>query len=213
MVRRLDAWFRSVQIQNAAQMQCGPGCAQCCHGLFDISLPDAVRIAGAFDMLQGGVQASVKDRSSAIQQRICRDAPELREPFFLNAMSHETIDCIADSLPNVRCPLLDDGNRCLVYEARPVACRLEGIPMVDCRDGLFGDWCELNFLEGVTPEQTKSLKLDYYEIQSVEQEAGKSILECLPENPKMEVTVFIPSIIASFATFWKELSTTIADGY
>ena len=29
---------------------------------------------------------------------------------------------------SVRCPLLDEENRCLLYDARPITCRLYGVP-------------------------------------------------------------------------------------
>ncbi len=42
-----------------------------------------------------------------------------------------------------------------IYE-RPMACRLEGVPMVDTRHGLLGDWCDLNFTGGV-PEDARAV--------------------------------------------------------
>jgi len=43
-----------------------------------------------------------------------------------------------ESARSPRCPLLGSHDECLVYECRPLACRLEGAPMVDSRDGPFG---------------------------------------------------------------------------
>jgi hypothetical protein len=53
--------------------------------------------------------------------------------------------------------------------------------MVDIRDGLFGDWCELNFTQGISPEIAADLRLDFGEIQAIEQTAA----------------VFIPSVIVA----------------
>ncbi len=53
--------------------------------------------------------------------------------------------------------------------------------MVDARDGLFGDWCELNFTAGISPQMAEDLRLDYYGIQETE------------EGP----TIFIPSVICA----------------
>ena len=75
--------------------------------------------------------------------------------------------------------------------------------MVDTRDGLFGDWCELNFKEGVFPETARDLSLDYYEIQAIELEATGNLSEVLLASRQEEATVFVPSVIAAFGSFWK----------
>ncbi len=74
MVNHLDEWFRSFQAMHQDQMQCGKGCAHCCCGLFDVSLPDALRIAKGFDMLAGDTRSLVMDRASVIQEKSGRKA-------------------------------------------------------------------------------------------------------------------------------------------
>ncbi len=204
MLNHLDEWFRSYLASHLDQMQCGKGCAQCCCGLFDVSLPDALRIAKGFDMLAGGTRSLVVERASIIQGKIRQEAKELREPFFLNAVTQDRIDALVDCIQDAQCPFLDERGRCLIYEDRPLACRLEGIPMVDLHDGLFGDWCELNFKNGVTPKLKEDLRLDYYEIQAIEQEATGFLSQCLLAHRQEAVTLFIPSIVAAFDAFWKE---------
>ena len=50
-LEEVDAWFGEVRARHDGQMLCGRGCALCCHGLFDISLPDALLVAEAFAAL------------------------------------------------------------------------------------------------------------------------------------------------------------------
>jgi Fe-S-cluster containining protein len=138
-------------------MQCGRGCAQCCHGLFDISLPDALLLAEGYRSLPLFSQKEVRERALNINAQIVRECRALESPYLLNAISQEKIDDLADMHANARCPFLSELNACLIYEQRPLACRLEGIPMVDCADGLFGDWCKLNFRTGVSPEIIRDL--------------------------------------------------------
>jgi len=202
LVDYLDKWFRSIQNKYADQMQCKGGCAQCCQGLFDISLPDAMRAAHAFGMLPQEIKAGVIKASSEIQEKIALEGTELQHPFFLNKLSPDRIDQLAGSVHDVGCPLLDDNDRCLIYEDRPIACRLEGVPMVDLHDGVFGDWCELNFKQGVPSELAEDLRLDYYQLQEVEEEVTAHLSSLLLGNRQKEVTVFLPSVIASFDTFW-----------
>jgi Fe-S-cluster containining protein len=183
-------------------MQCGRGCARCCYGLFDVGLPDAFRVAKAFGALPEEIRFEIGDRASVIQEKIRQEGSELRNPFFLNAISQYRIDQLVERIQEVRCPFLGECHDCLIYEDRPLACRLEGIPMVDSNDGLFGDWCELNFKEGISSELTQDLRLDYYEIEAVEQEVTEYLSEYMLGNRQAQVTVFIPSVIASFDSFW-----------
>ncbi len=212
MLNHLDEWFRLFHASHPDQVQCGKGCVQCCCGLFDVSLPDALRIAKGFDMLARSARPLVVERASIIQEKIRQEGKELREPFFLNAVTQDRIDALVDCIQDARCPFLDERDQCLIYADRPLACRLEGIPMVDLHDGLFGDWCELNFKNGLTPKLKEDLRLDYCEIQAIEQGATGFLSQCLLTHRQEEVTLFIPSIVAAFDGFWKE-SVARIDGY
>jgi Fe-S-cluster containining protein len=201
----LDMWFRSVRVKYGARMRCGEGCTFCCCGLFDIPLPDALRVATGFCRLTPSLKNDVAHRASTIHADLLREVPELETPFFLNSISEARIDLLTEVFNTVRCPFLSMDNVCLIYEYRPSACVLEGIPMVDFRDGLFDDWCEFNFTEGIDPALEEDLRLDYYEIQATIQHVTESLIERIPALPKKEATVFIPSVVASFERFWYDL--------
>jgi Fe-S-cluster containining protein len=196
-LKNLDAWFQSIRSAQASRMQCANGCARCCHGLFDVSLPDALLIMQGFRRLSSHRRQTVFDAASAIQKQILRECPELEAPYFLCGLSEDTIDRIAERVGEVRCPLLDEADCCLIYGYRPLACRLEGVPMVDARDGLFGDWCELNFRGGAAPELLESLRLDYYRIQDAECAATAHLSQHLFGVRREEMTIFIPSAIVA----------------
>ncbi len=201
----VDGWFRSVRRKHANQMQCGRSCALCCRGLFDISLPDALLLAEGLDMLAPEAMMRAKTKAEIIQAGIQTAAPGLKKPHFLNTLSEEQIDPIVEQANSPPCPLLGPDNQCLVYEHRPLACRLEGLPMVDAKDGPFGDWCELNFTSGVPKEAEGDLKQDYYELQEVEQIATEILSDALLGERRRDVTVFIASIVADFEDYWKQL--------
>jgi Fe-S-cluster containining protein len=201
----LDTWFRSVRVKYGARMRCGEGCTFCCCGLFDIPLPDALRVATGFYRLSPSIRNDVTHQASTIHAELLREVPELEKPFYLNSISEARIDLLTDVFSTVRCPFLNVDDICLIYEYRPSACVLEGIPMVDFCDGLFDDWCEFNFTEGVDPVLEEDLRLDYYEIQATIQHVTESLIERIPALPKKEATVFIPSIVASFESFWRDL--------
>ncbi len=201
----VDAWFASVRQKQAGQMQCGRGCALCCRGLFDISLPDALMLAEGLNGLTPEQLARAKANAEVIQAGIQMGAPELRTPHFLDVLDEKQVDMIVEQASSPRCPLLGPENQCMVYEHRPLACRLEGLPMVDVNDGLFGDWCELNFTGGVPREALKDLENDYYGLQEVEQIATEILSDELFKERRRDATVFIASIIADFEDYWKRL--------
>lgn len=196
-LKGLDAWFHSIQSAQTDQMQCANGCSRCCYGLFDVSLPDALLIMQGFRRLPLDRRQTVVEAAAGIQHKIMRECPELEAPFFLCGLSEDAIDRIAERVGRVRCPLLGEADGCLIYSYRPLACRLEGVPMVDVRDGLFGDWCELNFRGGAAPELLESLRLDYYRIQDTECAATAHLSQHLFGVRREEMTIFIPSAIAA----------------
>jgi hypothetical protein len=201
LLKRLDQWFRSIQTGYAGQMNCGRGCTKCCHGLFDVSLPDALRATDGFSLLPEDLRAAVMGRALDIHTKIMGECPELKEPYLLGDLPEEKIDEILEHIGEVRCPLLNGDDTCLIYDYRPLACILEGIPMVDAQGGQFGGWCELNFKEGVSPAALKDLCLDYCEIQAIEQEITAYISLYFPIDLKKKNTIFIPSVIAAFDAF------------
>ena len=216
LLAMLDRRFQFVRDQYPYAIACGDGCAACCHGLFDVSLPDARRIVRGYAALPPPVQDVVAERALRLQNRILRKLPELAPPYLattclLDASDQdvqERIDAMVESMPEARCTFLDDGDHCLIYADRPLACRLEGLPMVDGQDGLFDNWCERNFQEGITPETESALitdlQLDYYAMQDLEQAAAMRLLRLFGDSHSTcqeAPTVLIPSSIAAYADF------------
>src|SRR5213593_63159 len=144
----LDEWFKQIRQRYASQMQSGKGCTACSYGLFDISLADALEVAQGFGELATPLQERVCSKGAELYREIRRAAPDAVEPLMF-AEDDPRIDQIVDEAKSPPCPFLGGGGECLIYEHRPLSCRLEGVPMVDVCEGLFGDWCEFNFTQGV----------------------------------------------------------------
>src|SRR5512137_2978521 len=102
-------------------MKCARGCALCCHGLFDISLPDAMLLLEGLRLLSPEVLQEVISRAGPIHSTILRLAPELKSPFLLDQVTEECIDEIVERAGSPPCPLLGAQQECLVYEYRPLA--------------------------------------------------------------------------------------------
>jgi hypothetical protein len=76
--------FNKIREKYSAHMQCGKGCTACCHGLFDISLADAVEVARGFSELPLQVRKEVHSRASHLHSSIRTAAAALPEPTLVN---------------------------------------------------------------------------------------------------------------------------------
>jgi Fe-S-cluster containining protein len=206
-LKDLDTWFRAVRIKYGDRMVCGRGCARCCYGLFDVPLPDALRVAAGYRNLAPSVRNSVRERSLALNRQLTLEAPGLRDPFLLDSLPEGDVDRLTEMFDAVPCPFLGSGEECLIYASRPLACILEGVPMVDAHDGPFDDWCELNFAGGTGGEAGKDLVLDYYAIEATVQRTSIELLKSIPCFPGEETTVFLPSVVVAFESFWEKAAS------
>jgi len=205
LLHEVSERFGTVQAGHGSEMQCGRGCIRCCHGLFDISLPDALHAALCLGTLPAETRTAVTARAAECHKKIAQQVPGLKAPYLLKMEDEAIVDRIVTRVPGLRCPFLGSEDACLIYEHRPLACRLEGIPMVDRRDGLFGEWCELNFTDGVSEQAQEDLLWDYYGLQQTERTSTADLSELLIGERQEAVTIFIPSLIVEYERFWAPL--------
>lgn len=145
LLHRVDAWFDQCLLAAPSSIACTKGCSACCRGLFDITLLDAYLLQTGFKRLstlqRSEVLVRVRKRLSQLQQQW----PELQPPYILNTLPHQQwLQMPEDDL--TPCPLLGADGLCLLYDYRPLTCRLHGVPHVDVSGTVFCDsWCTLNF--------------------------------------------------------------------
>jgi Fe-S-cluster containining protein len=197
-----EKWFRSICVRFPDQMQCARGCSRCCYGLFDVSLPDAIIILEGMKGLSEVTQTGIIERAAEIQRSIMNAAPTLESPFFLNTLSEEQIYHIVDLVQEPRCPLLGQHNQCLIYDCRPLACRIKGAPMTDVEDGPFDDWCKLNFTRGIPFQAAVELERDYGRMQQIEIDSTLLLSKQLLGHSHNRVTIFIPSLVIELKGWW-----------
>ncbi len=99
-LRVLDEGVAPVVARHRADMQCGPGCGECCHQSFEVSSLEGELLREGLAQLEPTVRAVVRARATAWRR-------DQRMP----------------------CPLLDDDQRCRLYALRPRVCRKYGIPL------------------------------------------------------------------------------------
>lgn len=124
-----DALFARLSQLYPHCVACKPGCADCCHALFDLSLVEAMYVNDRFmKAFSHGLRRSrILEKASEIDRKLTRQKREL----YRSEKAGESAGKIMETVAGMRmaCPLLDTDNRCQLYENRPITCRLYGIPL------------------------------------------------------------------------------------
>ena len=124
-----DAAFAKVAEVCPGLVTCGAGCSDCCHALFDLSFIEALYLNHQFNKAfpPGPARDAILERANKAD----RDHYKLkRKAFRAGEQGVSTREILEDlSRERIRCPLLGDDDRCILYASRPVTCRLYGVPL------------------------------------------------------------------------------------
>lgn len=126
--RETDALFERVRAEFPDLVICREGCSSCCYALFDLSLVEALYLNAEFQKRIGfGTQrAAILDAADAAD----RQAARIKRKVFKASQAGEDSNALLAEVAalSLRCPLLGADDRCLLYEVRPITCRLYGVP-------------------------------------------------------------------------------------
>jgi len=134
LVTDVDSLAARLTERYRSHLVCRAGCSGCCD--HDLSV---------FEVEADAVRTAVQALPAGLRQRLARQVREAQEH---NARGEP-----------VACPLLVN-NRCSIYEARPIICRSQGLPLLyRAEDGNPEvDYCLLNFTQ---PGAIQDLDADY----------------------------------------------------
>ena len=199
LLNEVDAWFTTCLQAGGSTLSCRGGCSACCRALFDITLLDAWLLKEAFADLPLKVQAQVLSRCQPRLTELHRRWPELSNPYLLNTLPEEEwLFTLEEDL--TPCPLLDEHGYCLVYAARPLTCRLHGLPNIDVSGEDFdGTVCTLHTGNPLDlPEQV--LRWRFREVFAKEVGLFQVFSRELTRNVWTELDTFIPlALLADYA--------------
>jgi Fe-S-cluster containining protein len=155
LVQIVDAAFAEAARRSGEWLVCRPGCTQCCHGVFEITLLDAVRLQqGLAELQHSDPERAVRvhQRAQAAVERLSPEFPGDPATGLLND-DDEAFENFANDEP---CPALDpETGKCDLYAARPITCRVFGPPLRS--EGGLGV-CELCY-HGATDEQISGCEM------------------------------------------------------
>lgn len=168
LIQIVDAAVAEAAARAGAWVKCAPGCTQCCIGVFPISQLDAARLRAGLDELA----ARDPDRASAVREpardavaRLAAEYPGDAQSGILDPERGEEFEAFGNEEP---CPALDvKTGLCDLYEARPMTCRVFGLPL-RTEDGV--GVCELCF-QGASEQEVTACLVDA-QCEALEEEAN-----------------------------------------
>jgi Fe-S-cluster containining protein len=127
LVELADRVFAKMARTYPDCVTCKTGCSDCCYALFDLTLIEALYINHRFNEKYSGPQREVLlEKANQVDRKIAKikrsAVRDLRDGKSETDILHDLAKI------RVRCPLLDERDRCELYDHRPITCRLYGIP-------------------------------------------------------------------------------------
>ncbi|WP_432735697.1 YkgJ family cysteine cluster protein [Maridesulfovibrio sp. FT414] len=128
LVAEVDKAFNKISEQTDDGIKCGKGCSDCCHALFDLTLIEAIYVNHKFnDKYRGMERSEIMHRADVADRQVHKIKRRAYKASQAGTPASEILKEV--SMARVRCPLLKDENLCALYEARPLTCRIYGVPM------------------------------------------------------------------------------------
>lgn len=127
LVEMADAIFSRVKTEYPKEVFCREKCSDCCYAIFDLTLIEALYIKDRFLKKFSGKPKNdlieIADKTDRALARMKRDA------FMEVRKGADELEIVGKmSMERVRCPLLGKNDLCVMYESRPITCRVYGIP-------------------------------------------------------------------------------------
>lgn len=127
LVVQIETVCEKVKSEHSERVTCKPGCSDCCHALFDLTLIEAVTIKQRFDeKFTGKLRHDILTVAGDVDRKIFKIKKNATEAEKLGTNGEKIIERISQE--KIACPLLDENNHCRMYDHRPIACRVYGIP-------------------------------------------------------------------------------------
>jgi Fe-S-cluster containining protein len=122
-----DEMFAKVDKENPGCVKCKMECSDCCHALFDLSLIEALYLNYKFQRkIKGNRRDEILEKANKTDRQIYKIKRKAFKAFDAGQPESEVLAELATV--RVRCPLLNAGDMCDLYDSRPITCRLYGVP-------------------------------------------------------------------------------------
>jgi Fe-S-cluster containining protein len=195
LLSEVDGWFRRCFQHYPDLIACRNGCSHCCRGLFDITLLDAFYLKRGFDALPVPDKCRLTQAANLRLKPLSQVNQAFVAPWLLNGIPEDDWEKLMPEEDETPCLLLSEDGGCMLYEHRPMTCRLNGIPLIDVSgEEFFDEWCTLNFT-GTDPRTLADLRFAFNDLFSRELQLFRELQRHLTGTPRNEVDLFIPAAV------------------
>ena len=196
LVEQVDAAFEGVKQEYGECVRCKEGCADCCHALFDLTLIEALYIKTKFlEMFTGARLEALMERANRADRDIYRIKRKAYQELENGKPEPEILEEMA--LKRVRCPALDEDDRCAIYEVRPITCRVYGIPT---QIGGKAHTCGVSGFQKGQSYPTVKLDAVYQRLYEISAELAQSIQSHYPKLAE----ILVPLSMALLTDYTEE---------
>ena len=196
LVQVVDGVFEKIKQEYPKEVFCREKCSDCCYAIFDLTLVEALFLKQQFLNKFSGKEKNdlleIADKTDRALVKLKRDAHKKVQN------GADQLEIIAQmSQERIRCPLLGQDNLCVMYEDRPITCRVYGIPTSTA--GSSHICGRTNFVQG-SPYPTLNMDKIYTHLQLISAQLIKGIGS---KNIKMH-EMLIPISMALITDFNEE---------
>ena len=161
LVQIVDGVFDRVKKEYPKEVFCREKCSDCCYAIFDLTLIEALYLNDKFLQTFSGKPKNdlveIAGKTDRVLVKMKRNAyKEVKK-------GADELEIVAKmSQERIRCPLLGEDNLCVMYEHRPITCRIYGIPTSTA--GASHICGRTNFIQG-KPYPTMNMDKIYGQLQ------------------------------------------------
>ncbi|NOX33360.1 MAG: YkgJ family cysteine cluster protein [Deltaproteobacteria bacterium] len=193
LVQMADAVFDRVKKEYPKEVFCREKCSDCCYAIFDLTLIEALylndKVLEKFSGKEKNNLIEISNKTDRVLVKMKRDAyKEVKN----GADQLEIVGKMSQE--RVRCPLLGEDNLCILYDHRPITCRVYGIPTSTA--GVSHICGRTNFKQG-RPYPTLNMDKIYTQLQLL---SARLIKDINSEKIKMH-EILIPVSMAIVTDF------------
>ena len=127
LLSEVDNAFVALTERYPAEVRCGPGCDDCCHAVFSISMVEAF-------FIERHLRSRLFAEDPELFERLARRAEDFQKERELREKEMPLVENNQASIEHfgkwrIRCPMLEEDKRCSIYQLRPLTCRAYGLPL------------------------------------------------------------------------------------
>lgn len=121
--RKADYLFKTIQEKYPLSVTCHIRCCDCCYAVFGVFPIEAAYINYYFNRLERKIRRDILRRAEKADDEMLRAKDTLKV-----FEDDPKMKVFGLGKQRVRCPLLQDSEECVLYEKRPIICRIYGVP-------------------------------------------------------------------------------------